>query len=169
MTEHIENTVQKINVEPSREGKYLTFTLGDEEYGIRIIKVREIIGIINITKIPNMPRYVKGVINLRGKVSPVIDLRAKFSMEAADYDPRTCIILVEINTGTTATLMGMIVDSVSEVMHLTDNTIEEPPEISEATTDFILGIAKKAEKIIILLDIDKVMTFDEVSAMDNAA
>lgn len=169
MSEQTENIAQAVQAETSREGKYLTFTLGSEDYGVGILKVREIIGIVEITEMPKMPVYVKGVINLRGKVSPVIDLRMKFSMESAEYTERTCIILVEIDKGATSALMGMIVDSVSEVMQVAGSAIEDPPDVSGVETDYILGIAKKDGKVIMLLDIDKVMNSDELAAMEVAA
>jgi len=169
MTEHIEKLEQEIQEETSREGKYLTFTLGNENYGVGILKVREIIGIIDITEMPNMPDYIKGVINLRGKVSPVIDLRSKFSMEQAEYTERTCIILVDIDKGDTHDLMGMIVDSVSEVMNVSGNDIENPPEVGGIDANYILGIAKMEDKVIMLLDIDKIMNSDELAVLESAA
>ena len=169
MTEKIKKIDQEIQGETNREGKYLTFTLGSEEYGVGILKVREIIGIIDITEMPKMPDYVKGVINLRGKVSPVVDLRMKFSMDPAEYTARTCIILVEIDKGGTHSLMGMIVDSVSEVMQVAGDDIEDAPEVGGVDTDYILGIAKKEDKVIMLLDIDKVMNSDELAAIEAAA
>jgi purine-binding chemotaxis protein CheW len=166
MTKEIEKIDQEIQAETSRVGKYLTFTLRNEGYGVSILKVREIIGIIEITEMPNMPEYVKGVINLRGKVSPVIDLRAKFSMATAEYTERTCIILVEIDKGDTTALMGMIVDSVSEVMQLAESEIEDTPDVGGVDTSYILGIAKKESKVIMLLDIDRIMNSDELAVID---
>ncbi|MBU0479968.1 MAG: chemotaxis protein CheW [Proteobacteria bacterium] len=160
---------KQIRAETSRGGKYLTFTLGNEEYGVGILKVREIIGILDITEIPRMPDYVKGVINLRGKVSPVIDLRLKFAMPRADYTSRTCIILMEIDKEETTALMGIIVDSVSEVMNVNAHDIEDTPEVRGANTDYILGIAKKDKKVIMLLDIDKALNDDEIVALEAVA
>ena len=169
MNKQIDNTDHNIQDSISHDGKYLTFSLGKEEYGISIHKVREIIALIDITEMPKMPDYVKGVINLRGKVSPVIDLRMKFSMELTKYTARTCIVLVEIDKGNTTALMGMIVDHVSEVVNMTDDSIEKPPEVSEVDTGYILGIAKKESNIIMLLDIDKVMNSGELDLLDAAA
>jgi purine-binding chemotaxis protein CheW len=137
------------------EGKYLTFILGSEEYGIEIIKVREIIGIMDITTVPQTPDYMKGVINLRGKVIPVIDLRLKFSMTEEKYTQETCVIVVEVNN----THVGIIVDNVSEVQDINGSEIEDSPELGQGIdTDFIIGMGKVEEKIIILLDIEKVLS-----------
>ncbi len=169
MSEQNEKINEELQAETSREEKYLTFTLGSEEYGVGILKVREIIGILEITEMPKMPEYVKGVINLRGKVSPVIDLRMKFGMKPIGYTARTCIILVEIDKGDTYSLMGMIVDSVSEVMQVAGSDVEDPPEVGGVDTDYILGIAKKETNVIMLLDIDKVMNSEELALLETAA
>lgn len=169
MTEKIKKIDKEIQAETQRDGKYLTFTLGSEEYGVGILKVREIIGIIEITEMPKMPNYVKGVINLRGKVSPVIDLRMKFDMETAEYTDRTCIILVEVDKGGSSALMGMIVDSVSEVMQLAGTDIEDTPEVGGVETHYILGIAKKDKKVIMLLDIDEVLNSEGLAALEIPA
>lgn len=142
----------------SKGGKYLTFALGKEGYGLEILKVREIIGYMDITAIPQTPAYVKGVINLRGQVIPVIDLRAKFAMEIAERTEETCIIVVEINTGKTRFSTGIVVDRVSEVLDIPDSNIENPPEFgSNVDTQFILGMGKVNDSVKILLDIDKVL------------
>jgi purine-binding chemotaxis protein CheW len=169
MTEQTKRIDQEIQAETSRDGKYLTFSLGQEEYGVGILRVREIIGLIKVTEIPKMPDYVKGVINLRGKVSPIIDLRLKFSMESAKDTDRTCIILVETDKNNTTVLMGMVVDSVSEVMQLGAEEIENPPDVGGVDTDYIMGIAKKEDKVILLLDIDKVMNSGELAILESAA
>ena len=154
----------------SREGKYLTFALAQEEYGIGILKVKEIIGMMAITTVPRTPDYVKGVINLRGKVIPVVDLRSKFGMEAAAYTERTCIIVVEIVSGQQKILMGSVVDSVSEVLNIKAGEIEAVPNFgSSLDTDYILGMAKTNGGVKILLDIDKVLSREEISALDQAA
>jgi len=167
MTEQIKKIDQEIKEESSRGGKYLTFTLGQEEYGVEILRVREIIGLITITEIPKMPDYVKGIINLRGKVSPVIDLRLKFSMDPEEYTDRTCIILVETDKNNTTVLMGMVVDSVSEVMQLATEEIENTPDVGGVDTDYIMGIAKKESRVILLLDIDEVMNSDELAGLER--
>ena len=141
-----------------REGKYLTFALANEEYGIGILKVREIIGMMPITTVPRTPGFVKGVINLRGKVIPVVDLRLKFGMESADYTERTCIIVVEIGNGAGHLQMGIVVDSVSEVLNIKASDLEETPAFgARLDTDYILGMAKMNGGIKILLDINQVL------------
>ena len=118
-----------------REGKYLTFSLAEEEYGIGILKVKEIIGMMAITTMPQAPSYVKGVINLRGKVIPVVDLRLKFGLEEMEYTDRTCIIVVEIKTNTDNVLIGIVVDAVSEVLNVKAADIEDTPTFGVAVKD----------------------------------
>ncbi len=152
----------------TREGKYLTFNLADEEYGIGILKVKEIIGMITITAVPQTPSHVKGVINLRGKVIPVIDLRLKFGLPAMDYTERTCIIVMEISKDDGHILIGILVDSVSEVLNIKGADIEDTPNFgTNLNTDYIMGMAKAGGKIKILLDIDKVMNADDVAALEK--
>lgn len=140
------------------EGKYLTFALGQEEFGIEILKVREIFGYMDITAIPRTPDFVKGVINLRGQVIPVIDLRLKFDMPEAEVTEQTCIIDVEATHGERHFQTGIIVDSVSEVLDIAAESIEESPQFgSSVNTEFILGMGKVADSVKILLDIDKVL------------
>ena len=154
----------------AREGKYLTYSLGKEEYGIGILKVREIIGMMPITSVPRTPGFVKGVINLRGKVIPVVDLRLKFGMGAADYTERTCIIVVEITNAAGPIQMGIVVDSVSEVLSIKRSEIEETPTFgANLSVDYILGMAKMGGGVKILLDIDKVLGGAEISALEPAA
>jgi len=151
-----------------REGKYLTFALGHEEYGLEILKVREIIGYMDITAVPQTPAHVKGVINLRGRVIPVVDLRAKFGMETADVTEQTCIIVVEIAQAGRKFSTGIIVDRVQEVLDISARDIEEAPQFGgSVTTDFILGMAKIADSVKILLDIDKVLVEEALSRMDD--
>lgn len=139
-------------------GKYLTFALAKEEYGLEILKVREIIGYMDITAVPRMPPHVRGVINLRGQVIAVVDLRAKFGMESAPRTDETCIIVVEIRQGGRTVSTGIVVDRVSEVLDVPVENIEEPPQLgSAARTDFILGMGKIGESVKILLDIDRVL------------
>ncbi len=149
-----------------REGKYLTFVLSDEEYGIEILKVREIIGLMDITSVPQTPNYMKGVINLRGKVIPVIDLRLKFSLPEQEHTQETCTIVVEVNDS----LIGIIVDSVSEVSDIGSKEIEETPHLGQdIDTNFIMGMGKLKEKLIILLDIDKVLSAEELEIAEEIA
>ncbi len=152
-----------------KEGKYLTFALGAEEYGLEILKVREIIGYMDITAVPQTPEHVKGVINLRGQVIPVIDLRAKFGMDTAEVTEETCIIVVEITQGSRQFQTGIVVDHVSEVLDIDGNDIEESPQFgTSVNTDFILGMGKIGESVKILLDIDKVLVGDELSGFSKA-
>ncbi len=149
-----------------KEGKYLTFILGPEEYGLEILKVREIIGYMDITAVPQMPFHVKGVINLRGQVIPVIDLRAKFGMETAEITDQTCIIVVEIRHGSRTFSTGIVVDHVQEVLDIPAKDIEDAPQFgSSVCTDFIMGMGKVGEKVEILLDIDKVLAGEDLGDM----
>ena len=161
---------QAIGVMSDREGKYLTFALAAEEYGISILKIKEIIGMMPITTIPQTPEFVKGVINLRGKVIPVVDLRLRFGMERIDYTERTCIVVVEISGGAGTVMIGIVVDSVSEVLNIKGGDIEETPTFgTKLETDYILGMAKVQGGVKILLDIDRVLSRDEVVLLDKAA
>ena len=168
----METTVidQAVKAAADREGKYLTFALAGEEYGIGILKVKEIIGMMTITTIPQTPGYVKGVINLRGKVIPVADLRLKFGMEAMTYNDRTCIIVVEIESAERTIRMGIVVDSVSEVLNIKSTDIEDTPNFgSHLNTAFILGMAKLNGSVKILLDIDRVFREEEMTIMAQAS
>ncbi len=154
----------------NREGKYLTFTLAGEEYGIGILKVKEIIGIMPITTVPQTPFYTKGVINLRGKVIPIIDLRLKFGMEAVDHTEKTCIIVVEIVREGMKMQMGILVDSVSEVLNIKAGDVEDAPNFGGGLdTDYIMGMAKAGERVKILLDIGKVLSAEEICLLDKVA
>ena len=150
----------------TKGGKYLTFALGREEYGLEILKVREIIGFMEITAVPRTPSYVKGVINLRGQVISVVDLRSKFGMETAAKTEETCIIVVEIKQGGRKLSTGIIVDRVSEVLNIAGENIEEPPTFGTAVdTAFILGMGKIGQSVKILLDIDKVLSSEETARL----
>ena len=152
-----------------REGKYLTFALGKEEYGVGILKVKEIIGMMPITTVPRTPGFMKGVINLRGKVIPVVDLRLKFGMEEIGYTERSCIIVVEVAEGSEAVLMGIVVDGVSEVLNIKGEDIEETPNFGEKLrTDYIRGMAKMNGGVKILLDIDKVLNTEEMVSLGSS-
>jgi purine-binding chemotaxis protein CheW len=142
-------------------GKYLTFALAQEEYGVPVLKVREIIKIMDITAVPRVPAHVKGVINLRGKVIPIIDLRLKFGMPAEDYTERTCIIVVEVALDTQRIMLGVIVDSVSEVLHISADEMEETPDFGERLdTAFMQGLAKIKGTVKIVLDLDRILAAD---------
>ena len=147
----------------NKEGKYLTFALAHEEYGLEILKVREIIGYMDITAVPQTPHHVKGVINLRGQVIPVIDLRAKFGMDTAEVTEETCVIVVEISQGGRTFQTGIVVDHVQEVLDIAGGDIEDAPQFgSSVDTDFILGMGKIDDSVKILLDIDKVLAGDDL-------
>ena len=161
---------QAVKAMTDREGKYLTFVLAGEEYGIGILKVKEIIGIMAITTVPQTPAYMKGVINLRGKVIPIVDLRVKFGIEAMEYTEKTCIIVVEIASGGQKVMIGILVDSVSEVLNIKGADIEDAPNFgSHLNTDYILGMAKTGGRVKILLDIDRVLGAEEIVVLDRAA
>jgi len=151
------------------QGKYLTFQLSDEEYGLEILKVKEIIGMMNITNLPRTPEYVKGVINLRGKVIPVIDLRLKFRLPEKEYDEKNCIIVVEFDDEDHYAQMGIIVDAVSEVLNVTTEELEPTPKFGvDLDTEFILGMAKGRGTVRTLLDINKVVGSEELVDIESA-
>jgi len=161
---------QAVKVMGDKEGKYLTFTLAEEEYGIGILKIKEIIGMLPITSVPQTPEFVKGVINLRGKVIPVMDLRLRFGMPSIDYTERTCIIVVEIGGQAGTILVGIVVDAVSEVLNIKGDDIEKTPTFgTKLNTDYILGMAKMEGGVKILLDIDQVLSGDELTLLSEAA
>jgi purine-binding chemotaxis protein CheW len=146
----------------SRSGKYLTFFLGDEEYGLEILKVSEIIGMQPITRVPRVPDFVRGVINLRGKVIPITDLRTKFDM-AVDEGRDSCIIVVQMKGVQT----GVIVDRVSEVVAIADHEVEDAPSFGAGIrTEFLLGIGKTGGRVKLLVDIDKVLESAELAALE---
>ena len=163
----IEKTMdQAVKAMAHREGKYLTFSLAEEEYGIGILKIKEIIGMMPVTTVPRTPEYVKGVINLRGKVIPIIDLRLRFGMESIDYTERTCIIVVEIDGQTGTVQVGVVVDAVSEVLNVDTKDIEDTPQFGRSLdTEYILGMAKMEGGVKILLDVDQVLTGEESEAI----
>ena len=168
MAQTSERTDQVMEALEDREGKYLTFSLADEEYGIGILKIKEIIGMMPITSVPRTPEFVKGVINLRGKVIPVLDLRVRFGMEEIDYTERTCIIVVEIEGPIGTVMIGIVVDSVSEVLNIKGDDTEDTPAFGASiNTDYILGMAKMEGVVKILLDIDKVLSTQEISMLDK--
>jgi len=146
-------------------GKYLTFILAKEEYGVAILKVREIMGLMDITKVPQTPDFVEGVINLRGKVIPVIDLRSKFGLPRTEYNEQTCTIVVDVGM-----MVGIIVDTVNEVNDISGDSIEPAPRLGGTVdTSFILGMGKVKEEVKILLDIDRVLTDEEMVQVQQVA
>jgi purine-binding chemotaxis protein CheW len=159
---------QAIRNAADREGKYLTFNLGREEYGISIMKIREIIGVMPVTMVPQTPVFVRGVINLRGRVIPILDLRLRFGMHEAESTERTCIIVVEIAGQTDSRVsVGIMVDSVSEVINIRADDIENPPLFGGRVTDtdYIRGMAKLNGGVKILLDMDRILQLEEIAMM----
>ena len=162
-----ESTVARV----AQAGKFLSFILGDEVYGLEILKVQEINGMMGITRVPRTPDYVRGVINLRGRVIPIVSLRKKFQMPAVADTEKTCIIVVQVAYGDREITMGIIVDEVSEVLNIGDGQIEPPPSFGGGMeeADFITGMGKLENKVVILLDIDRVMSGPEMDAVVQAA
>ena len=149
-----------------RVGKYLIFHLGEEQFGTEVLKVREIMGLQDITSIPQVPEYVRGVINLRGKVIPVIDLRLRFGMAPQEYTARTCIIVVRNRQADGEMTIGMIVDGVVEVLNVMACDIEDPPDFGPGiVTPYLTGMAKVKGKVKILLDIDQVLNSVELDGL----
>lgn len=142
----------------------VSFNIGSEEFGVDILKVQEINRMVEITRVPQAPSYVEGVINLRGKVIPIVDLRKRFNMEEKEYDKNTRIVVVDIS----GNIMGMVVDSVSEVLRLPANTIEPPPEIvANINSEYIKGVAKLDDRLLIFLDLSKVIDVSEMSGVTS--
>ena len=169
MAELAEKIDTTLDDRKGRGGKYLTFSMGKEEYGISILKIKEIIGMLPITIVPQTPEFVKGVINLRGKVIPVIDLRLRFGMEAIPYTERTCIIVTEVE-GEDTILTGIVVDSVSEVLNIRGKEIEDTPTFGKnMNTEYVLGVAKVEDCVKILLDINKVLSGEEIKTLEEPA
>ena len=151
----------------TRSGKYLVFELNGEECCIQVLKVREIMGVQDITAVPQTPNYVRGVINLRGKVIPVVDLRLKFGIPEAEYTQRTCIIVVQVQKESAKMLMGIVVDSVVEVLNIMAADIEDTPNFGQGvSTPYLLGMAKIKGRVKLLLDIDDVLTNQELHGLD---
>jgi purine-binding chemotaxis protein CheW len=158
------------HVDSDTGGRYLTFVLDKESYGLEILKVREIIGMMAITPVPRTPEFVKGVINLRGRIIPVVDLRAKFSLESAESTFQTCIIVVDVKRERETVQMGVTVDEVSDVVDIEPGQVDTTPDFGEGVnTDFILGLGKINSKVVILLDVDKVLTETETGEVASVA
>lgn len=151
--------MQQVETAEAKGGKFLTFFLDEEEYGLEILKVQEIIGLMSITRVPRTPDFVRGVINLRGKVIPIVELRTKFHMETVEDTEQTCIIVVQ----TQGVQFGVVVDRVSEVVDLDSGSIEDAPEFgAEIDTRYILGMGKTGSRVRILVDIDRVLSREEL-------
>jgi purine-binding chemotaxis protein CheW len=160
-----EEIVQEINddEEDTQKDKYLTFSLGSESYGIEIRNVTEIVGMQPITNVPELPDYIKGIINLRGKIIPVLDVRARFKKSSIPYNERTCIVVIDIKDIS----VGMIVDAVEEVISILGNEIVPPPDLNKAGRKYIKGIGKTERQVILLLDCEKLLDDDEVEAINK--
>ncbi|MGE5364666.1 MAG: chemotaxis protein CheW [Bacteroidota bacterium] len=149
--------------------QYLTFKLNDEVFGVDVAKVREILDLIKITRVPQTPDFMRGVINLRGSVVPVVDMRIKFGLEATESTVNTCIVVVEVELDGENTILGALVDSVQEVFELEQSEIEPAPRIgTKLRTDFIKGMGKHDDRFIILLNIDKIFSTEELELVQNA-
>ncbi|MBI5581083.1 MAG: purine-binding chemotaxis protein CheW [Deltaproteobacteria bacterium] len=170
MIEEKEKMFQAVEAMADKEGKYLTFSLASEEYGISILRIKEIIGMMPITSVPQTPEYIKGVVNLRGKVIPVMDLRLRFGMPVMGYTERTCIIVVEISGQAGMLQVGVVVDAVSEVLNVKSEDIAPTPSFgTQLNTDYILGMAKMDGGIKILLDITRVLSSEDAMLLAEAA
>ncbi len=146
----------------ARINKYLTLKLGEESYAIPIVKIREIIGMMDVTKVPNLPKYIIGVINLRGKIIPVMDLRLKFGMDERVYDERTSVIIIEVNTNGTTKINGVVVDSVQEVMDIPEENIVEPPKcVDDVKQEFLAGMGKVQDEVVMLIDVNNIFVKEE--------
>ncbi len=142
----------------------VTFSIGEEEFGVDILKVQEIIRTMEITKVPRAPEFVEGVINLRGKVIPIIDLRRRFGLDSREHDKHTRIIVIEINN----MIVGFVVDSVSEVLRIPANTVEPPPPVvAGLESEYISGVGKLEDRLLILLDLDRLLSSEERNMIDN--
>ena len=156
----------EVKMADQRAGKYLIFKLAAEEFGISVLQAREILGMQEITAVPNTPGHIKGVVNLRGKIIPVVDLRTKFKMQPTEYSSNTCIIVAQVNRGTESMQIGMVVDSVCEVANLHANEIEDAPDFGEhVETPWLMGIARKKNGVRILLHVDQVLSASELDGL----
>lgn len=162
MNSQMDNMIDEIE-EDTQKGKFLTFSLGDEFYGIDIIYVTEIVGIQDITQVPELPEFIKGIINLRGKIIPVMDARIKFKKESIKYNDRTCIIVIDVLDIS----MGIIVDVVSEVLSISDDNIVPPPNIITSGRKYIKSIGKNGDNITLILDCEKLLSDEEINELKN--
>lgn len=155
--------ILETQAEDTMKDRYLTFEIGGESYGIDIKYVREIVGLQPITPVPELPDYIKGIINLRGKIIPVVDVRLRFRKPFKEYTDRTCVIVIDLND----TSVGLIVDSVSEVLTIPENQISPPPELNKTSSRYIKGIGKAADGVKLLIDCDSFLNDDEVRSISN--
>lgn len=154
----------------SEDDQYLTFIMGDEEYGVDILRVQEIRGWDNVTPIPNTPAFIKGVINLRGTIVPIVDLRERFGMPSIEYGATTVVIVLKVINGDSERIMGIVVDAVSDVHNVADENMQPPPDFgSVVSIDYVKGLATVNEKMIIILEIDRLMNSEELAAISQSA
>ena len=159
-----EMTTERLKVEEdTQKNKFLTFSLGDEFYGIDIMYVTEIVGIQPITEVPELPDFVKGIINLRGKIIPVMDIRIKFGKDPMIYNDRTCIVVVDVQELS----IGIIVDAVSEVLTITSESIVPPPNLSNSDNKYVKSIGKTEEQVVLILDCERLLSGDEVKEIST--
>lgn len=148
--------------------EYLTFVLDGQEYGVDILRVQEIRGYESVTRVPNVPKYIKGVLNLRGTIVPIFDLRCRFELEEVAYDRTTVIVVLQVNTGDSKRIMGVVVDAVSDVCNLSNGEVQAAPDFgSRVKTDFIRGMATRNERLVILLEIDRLLSNEERSVLEK--
>jgi len=161
MNDNLEDLM--LEEEDTQKGKYLTFSLGKEFYGIEIKHVTEIIGIQPVTEIPELPDHIKGIINLRGKIIPVMDVRLRFKKPPREYNDRTCVIVIDIKDVS----VGLIVDSVSEVLSINEGDIVSPPNVKKDGNKYIKAIGKVGDEIKLILDCDKLLSDDEIGSLES--
>lgn len=157
----MEDNMQDNLLEDTMKGKFLTFSLGDEFYGIDIEYVTEIVGIQPITVVPEFPDFIKGIINLRGQIIPVMDARAKFKRDTIDYNDRTCIVVVQV----TDISIGIIVDAVAEVLNIDDENIVPPPMVGGTGRKYIKSVGKHENSVVLIIDCEKLLSTDELSEL----
>lgn len=151
-----------------KDNKYLTFALGEELYGIPILKVKEIIGMMPVTHVPKLQDFMKGVINLRGKIIPIIDLRLKFGLVSREYDNRTCIIVVELETGSGLRTSGIVVDTVQEVIEIDEKAIEAPPQYGASEDHaFLKGLGKLKDRVVMILETERILSSSELMMLSD--
>lgn len=164
MSDQVDNYVDGYE-EDTQKNKFLTFTLGEEYYGIDIMYVTEIVGIQPITEVPELPDFVKGIINLRGKIIPVLDARLKFKKEPKDYNDRTCIIVIDVQ----AISIGIIVDAVSEVLNISEENIVPPPNLNTGGSRYIKSVGKCEDHVTLILDCEKLLSNEEMENLKGTA
>jgi purine-binding chemotaxis protein CheW len=165
MSVEVEDVVEIDEIEKDQDLiQLVTFSIGEEEFGVNILQVQEIIRTMDITKVPRAPEFVEGVINLRGKVIPIVDMRSRFGLESKEHDKYTRIIVIEIEM----IIVGFVVDSVSEVLRIPANSVQPPPPVvAGMESDYIDGVGKLEDRLLILLDLDSLLDNEEKEALSN--